>query len=127
MDGSQLPTEWTHLKEQLVPAVSDSKRRDAPLDKSGTASKNGPMSKKKEDVKKMSEMPKESEIPDASQNLDMAKSFDSDTNRKSKKNSSTSRGDLSENTTISISQKAIRAATPTPEKKPEVHRTSKDK
>ena len=44
MDGSQLPTEWTHLSSELVTGVSDPKKRDTSKNKSGTASKTGPMS-----------------------------------------------------------------------------------
>ncbi len=51
MDGSQLPTEWTHLSKQSVPGVSDSKKRDTSLKQTGTASKKGPMAKNVDDGK----------------------------------------------------------------------------
>ena len=76
MDGSQLPTEWTHLNKELVAGVSDSKKRDVSLQQSGTASKKGPILQKSEDAK----MSKMSKIPDASENLTMAKASDSGTN-----------------------------------------------
>ena len=56
MDGSQLPTEWSHLNSDLVAGVSDSKMRDASNNKSATASKKGLMTQKDEDVKKNSIM-----------------------------------------------------------------------
>ena len=46
---------------------------------------------------------------------------------KSKKSSTTLRGDTQKNVPSTHSEKVIRAATPTPEKKPGVHRTSKGK
>ncbi len=95
MDGSQVPTEWTHLKRELVPGVSDPTKRDVSLDKTDTASKKGPMSQNKDDgAKKMSKMQK---VPDASKKLDEAKQSESGINRLSKKSSSFIGGDFSEN------------------------------
>jgi hypothetical protein len=95
--------------------------RDASKNKTGTASKKGPMTKKHEDVQKMHEESKTSE------NFTMAEKSESTTNRLSKKSSQTFRGDFLKNVENPFLQKPIRAATPTPEKKPEVHRTSKGK
>ncbi len=79
MDGSQLPTEWTHLNKKLVPGVSDPTKRDVSLDKTDIASKKGPMSQNKDDgAKKMSKMQK---VPDASKKFDVAKQSESGTNR----------------------------------------------
>ena len=77
MDGSQLPTEWTHLNEELVGGVSDSKKRELPLQHSATASKKGPMSQEKEDVTKMSKISKSSMTY---KNLNMAEKSESGTN-----------------------------------------------
>ena len=75
MDGSQLPTERTHLKEKYVPGVSDSKMRDASQNKNATASKKGPMAKNEDDIK-MSKMSKNVE---ESKKFDVAKSAESGT------------------------------------------------
>ena len=71
MDGSQLPTEWTHHHSNLDSGVSESKKRDGSLKQSDTALENGPMTQKKEDVKKMSEM------SESSKNVNMAESSES--------------------------------------------------
>ncbi len=78
MDGSQLPTEWTHLNSQLVVGVSDSKKREKFLQHSGTTSKKGPMSKNKE-VSDFSKMSKMTKIVDASKNVPMAEETKSGT------------------------------------------------
>ena len=49
MDGSQLPTEWTHLRKELASGVSDSKMRDVSLVKTYADKKEGPMFKKSDD------------------------------------------------------------------------------
>ena len=78
MDGSQLPTEWTHLGSNLVAGVSDSKKRDVSIHKSGTASKKGPMAKNSKDVTKMSDV---LIMPSTSKKSSMAKESESATNR----------------------------------------------
>ena len=78
MDGSQLPTEWTHLNEKLVSGVSDSKMRDVSLNKTGMAAKKGPKSEKS-DVQKISKMSKSKKMSDAPQNLDVAKNSEGGT------------------------------------------------
>ena len=62
-----------------------------------------------------------------SKKSDVAKTSDSGTDRQSEKSSTTFRGDTSENAASGLFENPIRAVTPTPEKKPEVHRTSKGK
>ena len=76
MDGSQLPTEWTHLNFKQVPGVSDSKKRDGSPNKTDTASKKGPMSEKIDEAK----MSKTSKISDVSKKVPMAEQSDSGTN-----------------------------------------------
>ncbi len=71
MDGSQLPTEWTHLKKESVSGVSDSKKRDIPTKHSGTASTKGPMSKNDDDTKS-SKMSKNVKNVEASEKSPMA-------------------------------------------------------
>ena len=94
MDGSQLPTEWTHLNVKLVGGVSDSKMRDVSQNKNATASKNGPMTKKLEDVNKMSKMTKSAK---SSQKSDVAKSSENGTILQSEKSSTTFEGDVQKN------------------------------
>ncbi len=103
--------------------MSESKKRDKALQRNGTAIENGSMSKNADD-EKMSKMPKKSET---SQKSPMAKSSGSGTNRESKKSSTDIEGKSHKNVNEGIPVKAIRAPTPTPEKKPEVHRTSDNK
>ena len=74
MDGSQLPTEWTHHQTKLVPGVSDSKKREGSLKQFGIATKEGPMSKNNE-VSDFSKMPK------TSKKSTMAKESDNGINR----------------------------------------------
>ena len=58
MDGSQLPTEWTHLNRKLATGVNDSRKRDVSKSKTGipknedssTLSKS-PMTKTNDDPK----------------------------------------------------------------------------
>jgi hypothetical protein len=57
----------------------------------------------------------------------MAETSESGTNRQSKKSSTTFGGDSSKNVESAHFGLPIRAATPTPEKKSEVHRTSNDR
>ncbi len=97
MDGSQLPTESTHLKSKLVPGVSDSKMRDDSSKQIDTASKNGPMIKKV----KMEKMFEDSKT---SKDLTMAEKVESGTNRQSKKSSTTFRGDTHKNVENPFSQ-----------------------
>ena len=52
MDGSQLLTDRTHLKEKLVSGVSNSKMRDVSQKHPATAFKKGLMAKKDEDDQK---------------------------------------------------------------------------
>jgi len=103
--------------------VSDSKKRDVSLLKTGTAKKEGPMSRKSEDGK-MSKMTKD---VDSSKNVSMAESSQNGTIGQSEKSSTTFRGDSLKNVENPFLKKPIRAPTPTPEKRPEVHRTSNDR
>ncbi len=80
MDGSQLPTEWTHLKKQLVSGVSDSKKRDVPLVKTDVDNKQGPMTQKADDAK-MSDLSKMSKSAKASKKSAMAEKTANTTNR----------------------------------------------
>ena len=75
MDGSQLPTEWTHLNSNLVTGVSDSKKRDVPAKHFGSASEKGPISEKI-DGSKSSDMPK---MPKNSKKPTMAETSESGT------------------------------------------------
>jgi hypothetical protein len=81
MDGSQLLTEWTHLNEQLVPGVSDSKMKDAPKTKNATSSKKGPISKNVgcHEFSEMSKMSKSSMT--SKKNLNIAEKAKIGTNR----------------------------------------------
>ena len=123
MDGSQLPTEWTHLKEKIVSGVSDSKMRDVSHLKKGIRTQGGPMTKNVDD----SEVSMMTKMSDASKKSPMAEKVESTTNRQSEKSSLTFGGDNTENVENGLSKKPIRVPTPTPEKKPEVHRTSNDR
>ena len=64
MDGSQLPTEWTHLNSDLVTGVSDSKKRDGSFQQNSIATKTGPMTKNHDDPvsSKMSKTSKKSHM-----------------------------------------------------------------
>ena len=75
MDGSQLPTEWTHQSKKLVPGVSDSKKRDMSLIKTDVDKKEGPMFKKSD----VPNMPKTLKMSDTSKKVNVAKSFESGT------------------------------------------------
>ncbi len=72
-----MPTEWTHLKEQLVPGVSDSKMKDAPKKKNANTSKKGTMTKTEDDF----EMSKMTKMSESSKESPMAKKSESATNR----------------------------------------------
>jgi hypothetical protein len=76
--------------------VSDSKKRDDPLQHSGVTQKKGPMPENHDDleVPKMSRISKTSKT---SKKFDVAKESKSGTNREGKKSSSTLRGDFPEN------------------------------
>ncbi len=97
--------------------------RDVSQSKNANSSKKDPMAQKSDD-KKMSKMSKNAET---SKKFDVAKTSESGTNQQSEKSSLTFGGDPRKNAPIDPFQSSIRAATPTPEKKPEVHRTSKGK
>ena len=74
MDGSQLPTEWTHLNLKLVPGVSDSKMRDVSQKKESIRAQEGQMAKNVESI----DIGKKSKT---SKKVTMTKSPENSTNR----------------------------------------------
>ena len=68
-----------------------------------------------------------SKMAKTSKKSTMAENVESTTNRQSKKSSTSIEGDVTKNVESGTFKKVIRAATPTPEKKSEVHRTSNDR